>query len=410
VKNIIENIAFKNNSNPIQAVYQSIGILISLLIVVATFSVEEAVSIPQFAVMEGQKCIVCHVNALGCGLRTLRGFSEMNNVGLIKPSLVGLGGLYRHIPDTNQFLHEKLSLGTDIRFQTYRSPKSSDAKRRYFPMQFSLYSTYKVYPWMKVEGSYNFGPKKYLGQKKGTASLIFQPENSFTQFRIGYFQPSVGVRYDDHTIITRLIGGANGSPLIAPYYAEYGAEFNYNRFVWLTMTAGLYSAQSLAENRLLDRTGQEISLIKNKNNPSAVGRLEFRKRIQNSTVNLLAGSSVLVNGDFNLSNVFVGTGLFNRLSIISEYARSDKKGMRRTHNGVVDFTYRVKKALLVSLRGERGITRFSPDISTTEVYTNQAVFGAELFVLPHIEFRPEYRLVETEQFKSARYAFQIHIY
>ncbi len=203
--------------------YQSAGMLMLLLLLAAIFSVEPAVSLPQFALINGEKCIACHVNALGSGLRTARGFYEMHEAGLLKPDKIGLGSIYRYDRENNQFFDNKLSLGTDIRYQTIRSPKSADAKRRYFPMQFALYSTYKVVSWLKAEGSYNFGPKKYSGQQKWTGSLIVQPENSYTQFRAGFFQPSIGVRYDDHTIITRQTAGANGSTLIPPCYAEYGA-------------------------------------------------------------------------------------------------------------------------------------------------------------------------------------------
>ncbi|MDP2984836.1 MAG: hypothetical protein Q8O92_16065 [Candidatus Latescibacter sp.] len=410
MKSSRENDNFRGDQNPMYMAYQSAGILMLLLVLAAVVSVEPAVSLPQFAMINGEKCIACHVNALGSGLRTTRGFYEMHEAGLLKPGKVGLGSIYRHDRETNQFLGDRFSFGTDMRYQTTRTPKSSDAKRRYFPMQFSMYSTFKVSPCLKAEGSYNFGPKKFLGQQKWTGSLILQPENSYTQLRAGYFQPSIGIRYDDHTIITRQTAGANGSSLIPPSYAEYGAEFNYNGMDWLTVTTGVFGARSLAENRILDRTGKEISLITDRNNPSFLGRLEFRHRAMDRNVNLLAGSSVLVNGDFNLISIFASAGLAKRVSLISEYARSDKKGMRRTHNGVVDVSCRVTKPLLLYVRGERGISRFSPDISAAEVYTNRVVFGAQIFPIPYVELRPEYRLVDTEQYKSSRYAVQLHLF
>jgi hypothetical protein len=401
---------FRDDPNQMYMAYQSTGILSLLLVVAAVFSAEPAVSLPQFAMINGEKCIACHVNALGSGLRTTRGFYEMHEAGLLKPEKVGLGGIYRHDRETNRFFGDRFSFGTDMRYQTVRSPKSADANRRYFPMQFALYSTYKIVPWLKAEGSYNFGPKKFLGQQKWTGSFIVQPENSYTQFRIGYFLPSVGVRYDDHTIITRQTAGANGSYLIPPNYAEYGAEFNYNGFDWLTATAGVFSPRSLAENLILDRTGKEISLITDRNNPSVLGRLEFRRRTQDRNVNLWAGSSVLGNGDFNLESIFAGVGLAKQVSLISEYARSDKKGMRRTHNGVIDVSWRVTKPLLFDVRVERGISKFSPDISSSDVYTNRLVLGAQILPIPYIELRPEYRLEDTEQYKSGRLAVQLHVF
>ena len=52
-----------------------------------------------------------------------------------------------------------------------------------------------------------------------------QPSFKLPRLRIGYFQPSIGVRYDDHTAVVRQIAEGSGPrSLIAPNYAEVGAE------------------------------------------------------------------------------------------------------------------------------------------------------------------------------------------
>jgi len=38
------------------------------------------------------------------------------------------------------------------------------------------------------------------------------------------------------------------------------------------------------------------------------------------------------------------------------------------------------------------------------------VLGAHVFVLPYVEIRPEYRIVDTDDFRSTRYAFQLHLF
>ena len=53
-------------------------------------------------------------------------------------------------------------------------------------------------------------------------------------------------------MLVRQIAGSDGSPLIAPNYAEYGMEFNYNGIDWVTLTAGVFNAESLSENFVVD--------------------------------------------------------------------------------------------------------------------------------------------------------------
>ena len=47
------------------------------------------------------------------------------------------------------------------------------------------------------------------------------------QLRIGHFQPSIGIRYDDHTMLCPAGSRSKYHPvIIAPNFAEYGAELN----------------------------------------------------------------------------------------------------------------------------------------------------------------------------------------
>ncbi|MHB9027471.1 MAG: hypothetical protein ACYC9O_01750 [Candidatus Latescibacterota bacterium] len=340
-------------------------------------------------------------------MRTARGFSEMNRTGLLQPEQLGIP-----FPENtrNTFLKDRLILGADARFQTARSPKSPDAERRYFPMQASAYSAYRIFEWLSTEASYNFGPKKYPGQQKWTASAIIQPGGFPGSIRAGFFQPSIGLRYDDHTVLARRFAGADGVSLIPPHYAEYGAEINYSRIPWLSATAGVFSGKSLSENRVIDRNGEEAPLIRNRDTPSALARLELFHPLEGNLTSIMGGGSVLVNDDFNMENVFLGTGLFGNVSIIAEYVHTEKSDYQRTDNGTLDVGYRLIPALTLSLRAERGVTRFSRSTGEGDGYINQGVLGAQIFLLPHFELRPEYRLIDTEYYRATRYAVQMHLF
>ena len=367
----------------------------------------QTIATPQFALLNGERCASCHANAAGGGIRTKRGFFEMNRTGMIQPRSIGIKSLG---DDRNTILNDRIALGTDLRFQTVRSPKSADVNRRYFPMQASAYSTFRIFTWLRGEASYNFGPKKYFGQEKWTASAIIQPENSSSQLRAGFFRPSIGIRYDDHTVIANQVAGGDYTSLIPPAYAEYGAEYTFNGIEWLTATAGAFSARNLAEVRATNAGGGQISLITNRDRPSALLRMELHSPAAGDAVYIQGGSSWLANGDFNMENLFLGAGFGHRVSVLGEFIHSEKRHLQHTNNGTLDLTCRVARPLLLFVRAERGVTRNTRELGNVKTYMNLGTAGAEIFLFPHIELRPEFRIVDTEKYRSTRYYAQIHLF
>ena len=78
-----------------------------------------------------------------------------------------------------------------------------------------------------------------MGSGRGPRRAIYQPNYNWPALRVGHFQPSIGMRYDDHTMLVRqtpMLPGA--ASLIAPNYAEYGAEVHYYKKLWLSQTGG----------------------------------------------------------------------------------------------------------------------------------------------------------------------------
>ncbi|MFC1539290.1 hypothetical protein ACFL6H_07695 [Candidatus Latescibacterota bacterium] len=375
------------------------GTILQIYILALFLNPKPANSLPQYAVLNGQKCINCHINAQGGGLRNYRGWRYHSSTGLVKPENVKLGSIYAKDSKTNTAFDGKLTYGGDFRVQMARSHKSEDADRRIFPMQASLYSDYEITSWMHAEISYNFGPKKFDGQQAWTSSIIIQPEFSYTQFRVGFFQPSIGIRYDDHIMLVRRTPGADGNAIIAPNYAEYGAEFTYNGFDLFTFTAGVFDAKSLAENFVIDNSGHQVSLIDDKHNPSWLGRIVFWPENFIEQISIFPGVSYYVNNDFSISNLFAGIGILEKISLLTDYSRTVKTDMRSTNN-----------LMRLFIRSERGKTFTNIGGSDLETYTNQGVIGAQILILPYVEFRPEYRIVDTERFRSTRYFAQLHIF
>ncbi len=384
--------------------------LLFVYLLIAALASESALSLPQYAALNGEQCINCHINAQGGGIRTYRGWRYHSGTGLLKPETVKLGGLYAKDMNANTMLDSKLTYGGDFRVQMARSHKSSDAERRVFPMQGALYADYEITKWLHAEGSYNFGSIKFEGQQSWTGSLIYQPEFSYTQFRVGFFQPLIGIRYDDHTMLVRQTPGADGNTIIAPNYAEYGAEFTYNGFDTVTLTAGVFDAASLEETFVIDNEGRQAPLIEDSVTLSLLGRIEYRPGIPIENVNLFTGGSYFVNDDFSISNLFTGIGIIEKISLMADYSRTEKTAMRTTNNLMIEAGYEISSPIRVFIRGEKGKTFTNIAGRDLKTYTNQGVIGAQILILPYIEFRPEYRIEDTERFRSTRYFAQLHVF
>jgi hypothetical protein len=357
----------------------------------------------QFALLTGNRCINCHITTQGGGQRDELGQYAMDGVGLLAPG--------QTLPGRTTFANGKMLIGADFRAQMVRSHVSPASQRRYFPMQAAIYSTARPSPVIKMAGTYNFGPKKYDGQKEWTASLMVQPTYDWPMLRLGHFQPPIGIRYDDHTMLVRqtpdVVGAAS---LIAPNYAEYGAEIHYYRKLWVSLTAGVYGARALAENDV-PTASQPVSLIQDRDKPSYLGRVVFWPKSVPLKLNFYLGASLLKNKDFRLSNVFAGVGRHDRVAVMADMAQSNKENLRTTRTMSVDVSVQAKPGLILFVRGERGrSTHKRTGFADVDVRTRHAVFGAQIFLMPQVEIRPEYRLLDTETFRSGRYAAQVHLF
>lgn len=377
-----------------------LGGVVFLILVMGSGQADATV---QFALLTGNRCINCHTTTQGGAQRDELGQYAMDGVGVLSPN--------QTLPGKTAYANGKVLVGADFRAQMARSHVSPDAERKYFPMQAAIYTTVRPSNAVKIEGTYNFGPDKYAGQEAWTASVMYQPTFDWPMIRIGHYQPPVGMRYDDHTMLVRQTPDVVGATsLIAPNYAEYGAEVHYYRKLWLSLTAGIYSARALAENDVMT-TGQPVSLIQDLDKPSYLGRVVFWPRLVPQKMNFYVGGSVLKNDDFQLTNLFGGLGRQDRLAVMGEVAFSDKESLRSSRTVSVDVSLQPKPGIILYVRGEHGtVTHERIGSADVELTTRQAVFGSQIFLMPQVEVRPEYRLLDTETFRSGRYAVQLHVF
>ena len=402
-------------------------ITLSLVFMLILGNIQESRALPQFSLMTGNRCLTCHITTQGGGIRGELGWYASKDAGMLKPKDIPiLRELYALDGESNSFFDNTLTFGLDLRGQFTQSPRSTTTPPRFFPMQLALHAAFTPVQWLTVEGTFNAAWlwRRYAGQPAWAASVIIQPDYVLPQLRVGHFQPSIGMRYDDHTMLIRQVAGSsypNGQPLIAPYYADWGAEINYDGLKWLSLTAGAFLPQNLSEGATIDENGEFASLIKGVSptsafatlaaNPTLVGRMILWLRTEDHVLNSHVGASVLNNGSFTLVNAFAGVGITDAVSLMGEYALSGIKNGRQTRNYSVELTYRPFNWLYPFIRYEYGTTRQTvTGVGIGDYYTRQIVGGFQWFVLPYLELRPEIRYVATEDYSGTRFNCQVHIF
>lgn len=383
--------------------------------------VSHATAIPQFSALSGNRCSNCHIAPHGGGLRSDLGWYSYNDVGLIGRDNPAVKWLY-DADEENTFFGGLLSLGMDLRIQNTRSFSSDTAPRVTFPMQAALYASLHPIKGVTIEGSYNLAALRkaanststvrYPGQRDGHLSAILQPDATWPSLRVGLFRPGIGVRYDDHTVFpVSLITSQSRQPLFAPNWAEYGAEITYEGLKWLTLSAGAFGTQGLSELRLSNGLTSVRAI--GSNAPTITAKAMVWPRFFDDMLNTYVGASVLVNGDLLLMNTSVGVGITDHLSVTADYLYMDKADVTTTNNAMVEVMYQVLPELLPFVRWEGSTTTLHAldDQGARADVVYAGVFGAQIFVLPYVELRPEYRMWDTRlPGNTTRWNVQLHIF
>ena len=366
---------------------------------------------PEFSLWTGNKCSTCHINAQGGGLRNEFGWAFAKDASFLVAKDISLQNLFDLAgTTTNSHFGGLFSLGTDMRFQYIRSHKTEDAISRIIPMQASIYLSSKISEWLILEGQFNIAKKVFSGQQIWAASLNIKPFQNFPYIRAGFFQPSIGIKDCDMTSLDRRITSPDGTEsLIAPDFAEYGAEIVYDNIDLITISAGLFDSKSLSENSLY---GEQLSLVNVRGNPSFTSKfILYPTWLFDWIPDSYIGSSVLVNGRFILTSMFMGLSLSEDLHIYGKAVISNIPYIRHTENYIAGVSYIPFKGIILGIRYENGLTDliFSSDY-IYKLYSTQIVISSKIFILPYIEIIPEYRMLECEEYRSTRWALQMHFY
>ena len=393
-----------------------------ILIVTLSFPfVFELHALPQMSLLSGNRCSSCHVNQQGGGTRNDLGWYTYRDVSALQPAK-GIMEDFWGIQDTlRDWIGAKSNIGFDMRFQYIRS-RNPESEASFFPMQFSIYGHHQFTPWLGIEGAYNVGPIRYKGQQSWSGSVLLQPGIDLPQVRIGMFQPTIGIKNDDHTTLNRQIAADWLTPeiltpysqmsLIAPHFASPGIELGYEGLHWLSVHAGVFSNAILNQNAVTHNTSGSLAFT---------SRIMFWPRFFENSLNTYIGASILVNGEMSITQFMLGVGLTDRLSLNMESTLSNishdrsieprnisfRPGESRTVSA--ELMYQIEPWLLPYIRSE--YAELNQDANMQSTIIRQFIIGAQMFLLPNVELRPEYRIFDTYRpGMIGRWGAQLHLY
>lgn len=372
---------------------------------------------PQYSILQtfGAKCSACHLNIQGGGVRTTAGWLSRKDISLIKPEWIGIKNFFEAITAQNSFLNDKILFGFDTRVQSARwhtGPTTS--QRDYMLMQAAPYIVITPYNWVWLEAFYNIAyelekSKRCPAQQPYAFSLYLKPFENLPSLRAGFFQPPIGQKWDDHTLFVRSVIGQAGTHFIVPAdYADWGLQLDYENISWLSLSAGVFSGKNLSTLTSRDANSKPIPIVDTNSFGFALRGMYIPEFIEG--FNSYLGASFYLNDDYYITSAFFGAGLSDRVSVIGEYVRSEKKDSRLTLSFLADVTYQLTDSFLPFIRAERSILKDKDE--NKPIYASGFTFGSHIILLPSLELLIECRILDREHLKgySAQWAFQIHFY
>jgi hypothetical protein len=414
-------------------------------------------AVPRMSMTAGTPCATCHVNPSGSGLRTEVGFDTSRELSLVSVhDLVhGPRAFERSVGQTfesaeNELFNHRVSTGLDVRLQWAHlgEPKAVyDASTRnivepdmtMFPMQIQPYLKVAVSKTLSVYGSYSMGPNTHKGEACDTvfagqscfdATLQYENPQGVT-VRTGMIQPTIGMRWDDHTILTRGDAAQRRTPMIPPNYAEWGGEVSYQPMSSIRGELGVFESSNLEAALSAGQGGAAVAAV------SYLGRVSYLPHFQiggskpsdddddedwdndddddddeiveySPPVNghIWLSSSVYGSGSFHLISGLLGVGLSNGLAVYSEVSHSIQGDDYTTLNGMFGTSWTMIDSVVPSVRVERAQTNSGSQTTVVEAF----VASLEFFPVSFVEIRPEYRIVKTEAFIFGQPTVQLHLY
>jgi hypothetical protein len=121
------------------------------------------------------------------------------------------------------------------------------------------------------------------------------------------------------------------------------------------------------------------------------------------------GGSILRNGSFGITSGFMGVGISDELSVLFDATQIHYAGAFSSQSYMAEVLYEAATWCFPYVRAERYYTDQTNAAGT--FLSNAATVGAQIFVVPYVELRPEYRIWDTYmEGYTSRWNVQLHIF
>lgn len=354
-------------------------------------TITDVFALPRFALLQNDKCISCHVNPTGGGMRNENGFFFGKNVvSMISPRDKDFS--------LSPKLTDNISFGLDYRTQYLYSQEKS--KTDFQDMTGSVYLNAAIAKSVDVVARYDF--VNAIWEAYGVAKIL--PNESY--IKVGSFIPYYGIRLDDHTSYTRggdfgllFTTGAVQGLYFNPFYVETGIELGANFSDKAMLTASI---------------GKSKFNTTFSTDPTFTTRFEITPSIEKA--NFLLGGSFASTKTRNLGNYLstqmyggfagLGYGIFTltgEYDIANNYLAADMKSKAY----MIEATYQVMVGLDIVTRYDS----FDPNIDIKNDEHAHLILGVEFFPYSFVEIRPQYRFnIESPDQKNNAFVVQFHFW
>lgn len=360
--------------------------LLPLLLFALSYSL--SYSYPRFSAYTGDKCIDCHVNPSGGGMRNTYGmmFAKKN---------LQADFLQKYIkkPDFSTQLNKNISVGGDVRIMHAGEEVSDEpSKSSFLTMQGDLYVNASLNDFVSVMVAPGIQIPNLPTKYEVYGMLHNLPLNGY--FRAGRFTPNYGVRIVEHRAFQR------ADLLKTPYSADNGLEIGISPGVF-SLSAGLFNGLNTNFNdndpKRMFVSSADVMLTSPENNFN----FNIGTSFYNNPYNFLDPvSSQFTDANLKAYSGFTKIGLFKRAAILGEvdFIENTRVGnMTRGFYGFGELSIILVKSVELRTQWEYRI----PDRDASANRTIRTSVGAAFFPLMGFETEAMVRFLADDRNPNA---------
>ncbi|RPI15084.1 MAG: hypothetical protein EHM58_15000 [Ignavibacteriae bacterium] len=373
-------------------------ILTYLLLFSLLISADKLFSYPKFAAVTGEKCVSCHVNPTGGGMRNKYGIKTAKDFLYWK-------FLEKANKETelNTDINKSIQVGSDFRmiFINNQQGEGTPDFNTFFQMQAELYVHAQISKYLSL----NLNPGFLIPNTFGNAALPVKTEiygmvhnlPAGLYLKVGRFIPNFGIKIPEHRSFNRNLNG-----FYTPYAADAGFEVGIAPSLF-TLTVGLSNGSSRDINGTLV---QSYDFDAQKQFTTSA---DFRWASKKGDYSFGLGGSFInnpfkydpannINALRQIAAGFISIGLFKRVAILGEYDynRLDLRDAGSTRHDFNTIFGEVDITVVQGAQAKFQFESYDPNLGLKDgpQELRRYSFGINLFPLTGLEIESIYRVVD----------------